>query len=142
MVCLGRPRRLGGWEAGPGDFLGWRPVAVVRVIGELGLEGAQALAQGDVFGFEEGEVGCELIDAGWRVPSELARRFPRRRGKWLGLPAVSCRAKLLAEAGCERMQIHILDLDIDCAVAVVAGAPAGFAQSLPVGRAVACSLEA
>ena len=53
-------------------------VAVVRVFGELSFEGAHALAQGpaldtqgfafgaqgDVFRFEEGEVGCELIDPG------------------------------------------------------------------------------
>ena len=43
-------------------------MAVVRVFGELSFEGVHAFAQGEVFGFEglafgfeEGEVGCELI---------------------------------------------------------------------------------
>lgn len=44
--------------------------------------------------------------------------------------------------GGERMQKHSLDHDTDRVVAVVAGAPAGFAEPLPAGRSVACSLEA
>ena len=65
----GRAQAFGG---GLGKGVGGgRLVAVVRVFGELSFEGAHALAQcptldaqGDVFGFEEGEVGCELIDPG------------------------------------------------------------------------------
>jgi len=72
----GRAQAFGG---GLGKAVGGGGlVAVVRVFGELSFEGAHALAQGpaldtqgfafgaqgDVFGFEEGEVGCELIDPG------------------------------------------------------------------------------
>ena len=39
-------------------------MAVVLVFGELSFEGAHALPQGDVFGFEDGVVRCQLINPG------------------------------------------------------------------------------
>ena len=52
---------------------GWL-VAVARVFGDVSFEGVHALAQcpaldaqGEVFGFEEDEIGCELIDSNGKI---------------------------------------------------------------------------
>ena len=85
----GRAQAFGG---GLGKAVGGGGlVAVVRVFGELSFEGAHTLAQGDVFRFEEGEVGCELIDPGGEFHKNAHDGF--LAGAVNGLSFLACHAE-------------------------------------------------
>jgi len=88
------------------SFRGGRLVAVVRVFGELSFEGVHALAQcptldaqGDVFRFEEGEVGCELIDPGGEFHKNAHDGFLAGAVNGLGFPACHAEQSSLRKRG-------------------------------------------
>jgi hypothetical protein len=109
-------------------------VADLAALGAGGMDGVEGFAAGRAAwdaGWA-GEVGCELIDPSGEFHRNAHNGFHDGVVNGLGFLCVSCRAKLLAEAGGERPQIHILDFDAD---RVVAGASA--CGELPANEGVA-----